>query len=210
MKVLPIQNRALQKRKALIQAGVEEFIEVGYDSATSKSIAARAGVATGTFYKNFDGKKELLHTIAREQFKKVHEQLNTDHYEGLMDSFELYQCEVEAAIRFVYEFHENSVGLHRVMEQRRYVDPELEQIFEDGEMVVRMRVLKLALSFDVAHPDIVAENIYAMVEGIAHRHALQLKTKKKDQVITEAAKVLTTYFISLRKEQLARSRQHVS
>lgn len=209
MKVLPIQNRALQKRKALIQAGIEEFIEVGYEAATSKSIAARAGVATGTFYKNFDHKQELLHTIAREQFKKIHEQLNTEPYEELLDSFELYQGEVEAAIRFVYEFHERSAGLHRVMEQRRYVDPQLEQIFEDGELVVRMRVLKLALSFEVANPDIVAENLYAMVEGIVHRHVLQLKTKKKDQVITEATKVLTTYFMSLRKEQLSR-KQHVS
>lgn len=209
MKVLPIQNRALQKRKALIQAGIEEFIEVGYEAATSKSIAARAGVATGTFYKNFDHKQELLHTIAREQFKAIHEQLNTEPLDHLLDSFELYQGEVEAAIRFVYEFHERSAGLHRVMEQRRYVDPQLEQIFEDGEMVVRMRVLKLALSFEVANPDIVAENLYAMVEGIVHRHVLQLKTKKKEQVITEATKVLTTYFMSLRKEQLER-KQHVS
>lgn len=210
MKVLPIQDRALQKRKALIKAGVQEFIEVGYNAATSKSIAARAGVATGTFYKNFDHKRELLHTIARDQFKTVHEQLNTDHYEDLIDSIELYQCEIEAAICFIYDFHERAAGMHRVMEQQRYIDPELEQIFEEGEMIIRMRVLKLVMNFDVAHPDIVAENLYAMVEGIAHRHTLQLKTKNKDQVIFEAAKVLTTYFISLREEQLSRKQQHVS
>lgn len=203
MKVLPIQDRALQKRKSLIEAGIAEFSEVGFDAATSKSIARRAGVATGTFYKNFDHKQELLYTIARQHLKTLHEQLNPEPDSASdLDNLDQYLTDIEDSIRFVYEFHEDAAGIHRVLEQQRYVDPELEQLFEEGEMVVRMRVIRLVLNFEVEHPEIVAENLYAMVEGVVHRHVLQLKTKKKEQVIREAAKVLNAYFVSLREEQL--------
>lgn len=46
---VPKQERAQQKRNALIESGYALFNSKGYELTTAKEIAAHAGVATGTF-----------------------------------------------------------------------------------------------------------------------------------------------------------------
>ena len=65
MKTLPTQERALRKRSALIAAAIEEFSNAGFEMATAKSIAALAGVATGTFYQYFENKKDLVGNVVK-------------------------------------------------------------------------------------------------------------------------------------------------
>ncbi|MDV2687606.1 helix-turn-helix domain-containing protein, partial [Alkalihalophilus lindianensis] len=50
---IPRQERAQQKRNALLESGRILFVSKGYEHTTAKEIAAHAGVATGTFYRYF-------------------------------------------------------------------------------------------------------------------------------------------------------------
>jgi AcrR family transcriptional regulator len=58
----PARSRA-ETRRRLVEAATELFASEGLHGATSARIAARAGVATGTFYLHFRDKEELFREI---------------------------------------------------------------------------------------------------------------------------------------------------
>ncbi len=53
-------KRAEVTRERILEAARHEFGAAGYDRATTRAIARRAGVAEGTLYRHFTGKQELL------------------------------------------------------------------------------------------------------------------------------------------------------
>ncbi len=60
-----IQARIDAQRAALVQAAADVLTEAGYAGCTVSAVAARAGVATGTVYKHFAGKVELVAEVFR-------------------------------------------------------------------------------------------------------------------------------------------------
>lgn len=56
----PRQQRSVNKREALLQAGLDVFRRKGFEAAGIDEIAAKAGVATGGFYLYFSTKAQLL------------------------------------------------------------------------------------------------------------------------------------------------------
>jgi AcrR family transcriptional regulator len=60
-----IQQRLDAQRKAVVIAAAELLAEQGYAGCTVAAVAARAGVATGTVYKHFTGKVELIAEVFR-------------------------------------------------------------------------------------------------------------------------------------------------
>ncbi len=55
------------RREEILSAARRCFVELGYDKATLRGIAAEAGVSTGAIYTYFRTKAELLSEICREQ-----------------------------------------------------------------------------------------------------------------------------------------------
>lgn len=53
-------NRALDARTRILNAALELFAERGYDGATTREIASRAGVAELTLFRHFGNKETLL------------------------------------------------------------------------------------------------------------------------------------------------------
>ncbi len=56
----PVQERSIQTRQAILKAGAELFRQKGYHAVTSKEIAAKAGVSTGSFYSYYPDKRVLF------------------------------------------------------------------------------------------------------------------------------------------------------
>ena len=65
-----------QTRERLLAAGLALFAERGLHGVTSHDVAARAGVAAGTFYLHFKDKRELLRVIAAETIALLRERLD--------------------------------------------------------------------------------------------------------------------------------------
>ena len=59
------QERSRRSYLALIEAATELFSSQGYDAVGTPEIAARAGVAVGTFYRYFDDKHEIYLEVSR-------------------------------------------------------------------------------------------------------------------------------------------------
>ncbi len=211
MKTLPTQERALIKRQALVDAAISEFSKIGFEVATAKSIAAVADVATGTFYQYFDNKNEILRVIASARFDGLHQRIRLLELNAVNDS----KPEVAGAglstgldvegqfadtLMFVYEFHAGDPELHQVLEQRRALDPKLQAIMDQGEQVLRTRVLKFVNNFNIANAELVAENLFAMAEGLVHRlvfHSTSHNSTERDrkEALEIGAKMLASYFI---------------
>ncbi len=56
----PIQQRSIDKKKRIIQAGYELFAEKGYFNTNTAEIAKKAGVSTGIVYGYFHDKRDIL------------------------------------------------------------------------------------------------------------------------------------------------------
>ena len=67
-----MQNNTLDKRTAIIKAAMELIATNGFHGSPTSMIAAKAGVGTGTIYRYFSDKDQLI----QEVFKDVEAHLN--------------------------------------------------------------------------------------------------------------------------------------
>jgi len=66
------ENRSKEERIGeIINAAIDEILEMGYDGATMNSIARRAGLSKGGVYHHFSNKFEILLAANNELFKPV-------------------------------------------------------------------------------------------------------------------------------------------
>src|SRR5437016_14276275 len=57
--------RAAERRQAIIDAGLDEFIARGFTATRLEDVAKRAGVAKGTIYLHFEDKESLFEELIR-------------------------------------------------------------------------------------------------------------------------------------------------
>jgi len=201
MKTLPTQERALRKRQALIDAAIAEYSTIGFEIATAKSIAARAGVATGTFYQYFENKNDILCVIASSRFDNLHQRIQLFEPKAVTGSLSntiSVEDQFLETLTFVYEFHAQDPELHQVLEQRRALDQKLQQIMDDGEKGLRQQVLAFVNTFNIDKPELVAESLYAMAEGLVHRlvfHTAITGEPKIKEALAIGANMLASFFI---------------
>jgi AcrR family transcriptional regulator len=205
MKQIPIQARAKQKRTALINAAEQCFREHGYDQSTAKNIATCAGVATGTFYQYFDNKDDMLRVIAQERLDELYtdvpnteaQLLKTDDLDPLMSNIQQVFYQV---LELSYDIHAQAPELHCILEQRRGLDESLDTILNRGEERLQQSILRFVQSFNTPAPEIIAQNLFAMSEGLIHQHALSPKQQtkySKDDILNYGSKMLASYFENL-------------
>ena len=203
MKSLPTQERALIKRQALIDAAIVEFSTIGFEVATAKSIAAVAEVATGTFYQYFDNKNEILRVIASNRYDGLYRQIRQLELKAVSESQQTnlsIEAQFADTLMFVYQFHAGDPELHQVLEQRRALDAKLQTIMDQGEQVLRERVLNFVNTFNIFNGELVAENLFAMAEGLVHRLVFHSTThdstdREHKEALEVGAKMLASYFI---------------
>lgn len=67
------QRRGLLREGAILEAAGALFAEVGYDKATTATIAARAGVSPGSLYQFFPHKEAIAHAYAAAAVARLHQ-----------------------------------------------------------------------------------------------------------------------------------------
>ena len=197
MKTAPTQQRAIRKRNAVLQAAFEEFSCYGFEATTAKSIADRAGVATGTFYQYFYNKDDVLLEVTRQRFADLEEHLQVPAVSlGVADNRGSSIRDVfRQALGFVYDFHQQESGLHEVLDYRRSVDPALARVMEEGETVLMERVRAFVARYVREDVETTAFCLFSMAEGMVHRHVFQGHGSiGRDELIEKGAQLLATYF----------------
>src|SRR5215510_2245389 len=69
-------ERAAERRQAIIEAAMEEFISRGFAATRLDDIAKRAGVAKGTIYLHFKDKESMFEELVRTVIVPVVAKLN--------------------------------------------------------------------------------------------------------------------------------------
>ncbi|KQC09032.1 MAG: hypothetical protein APR62_03500 [Smithella sp. SDB] len=70
---IPVQQRGIETKEKIISAAMVLFAEKGYHKTNAMEIAAKADIATGTFYSYFNNKKEVFSEIIIRVFKNIAE-----------------------------------------------------------------------------------------------------------------------------------------
>jgi AcrR family transcriptional regulator len=79
------QERGVRRMEQLLDAAAGLFAEIGYDSATTNKIAARAGVSPGTLYQFFSSKEDIAQALADRYVPEL-EQAHRDATAGDLDA----------------------------------------------------------------------------------------------------------------------------
>ncbi|HUC42208.1 MAG TPA: helix-turn-helix domain-containing protein [Candidatus Micrarchaeaceae archaeon] len=67
----PVQKRSLAKRERLKTAALDLFGRKGYEATSIEDVAARAGLAVGTFYQHYRSKRQLLLALMDELLENL-------------------------------------------------------------------------------------------------------------------------------------------
>lgn len=130
---VPQQERAQQKRDALIESGKRLFIEKGYAQTTAKDIATDAGVAIGTFYRYFSDKRQLLRSLFEEQLEML-----------IPPEPSWIHGDPEILLAALLEKHYtrlDKIGIHRVLPELLPKDPELSDILIEARRKLHAKFL---------------------------------------------------------------------
>lgn len=109
----PRQERSIETKNKIIQAGYELFSEVGYHGTNTAEIAKRAGVSTGIVYGYFQDKRDIMICVLQIYIEKVSKPLME-----ILSRVSLPQNIGEAVPQMVdktIEMHEQNAKLHNTL-----------------------------------------------------------------------------------------------
>jgi TetR/AcrR family transcriptional regulator, mexJK operon transcriptional repressor len=131
--LIPKQERAQLKRDLLLKSGHELFILKGYEHTTAKEIAANAGVATGTFYRYFSDKRQLLMSLLEDQIEML---MPPEPKWGVSDP--------ESTLASLLEAHDKRIkemGMQRVLPELLAKDTEFAEVLAAAKRKIFTRIL---------------------------------------------------------------------
>jgi AcrR family transcriptional regulator len=135
------QERAGERREAILAAALDEFSECGFAAARLDDVAKRAGVAKGTIYLHFRDKEHLFQEIVRAMIGPLVGSLEALGHIDL-PMHELGKRIVDLFIREIYETRRRDVIRLIITEGRRF--PHLAEFYHRevlSRIFAAMRVL---------------------------------------------------------------------
>ncbi|MFC4321547.1 TetR/AcrR family transcriptional regulator [Litchfieldia salsa] len=174
---VPKQQRAQAKRQALLESGRLLFIEQGYEQTNAKEIAAHAGVATGTFYRYFVDKRQLMMSLMNEQLDRLLPPI----HDWTTNNPESY-----LAIRLEEHYKQlDQLNLNLLLPELLVKDSQLAELFEEIRSKMLRRIIsnlrsakKQGLVWDDLNVETVAWSILLLSEQIPE--AMIQGRKKED------------------------------
>lgn len=78
-----VRRSEMELRQRILDAAAAEFVELGYDVATTKAIALRAQVSESLIFRYFGTKAELLDVVALTPFNALLQSFYAEHPQSL-------------------------------------------------------------------------------------------------------------------------------
>ncbi|NWQ41550.1 TetR/AcrR family transcriptional regulator [Bacillus sp. EB106-08-02-XG196] len=183
--LIPKQERAQIKRDLLLKSGHELFVSRGFEHTTAKEIAAHAGVATGTFYRYFSDKRQLLMSLLEDQIEML---MPPEPKWGVSDP--------ESTLASLLESHDErlkEIGLQRLLPELLAKDTEFAEVLAAGKRKIFTRILsglKRAYDNDLTWNDLDLNTVTWSVMILAEHAHEKMKHCGNQTDYREVAKVM--------------------
>lgn len=166
----PQQERSIDKKNRIINAGYELFSENGYYNTNTVQIAKRAGVSTGIVYGYFRDKKDILREVTSLYMQKVTKPLLTlfDDLHAPIDA----RAFVSKVVELVIAAHKENAGIHEALHSLTHTDPEISEQFIRLEDDLTLNIAERLTRLDVLKTDAKEKVHFAMdiLQSFAHEY----------------------------------------
>lgn len=138
----PVQDRGRETRERIISAARELFESRGYHGTNSKEIAAKAGIAVGTFYGYFNDKKPVFLEVVSRYYDEVSEAALAISENDLKELANPRRI-VDSFIERMMTAHRLSPDLHREINAMFYGDSETREMIhrKEEDLIKRLLIL---------------------------------------------------------------------
>ena len=166
----PQQERSIEKKNKIIQAGYELFTEVGYYGTNTVEIAKRAGVSTGIVYGYFQDKRDILICVLKIYIEKVSEPL-IDIMENAKGNVNFCAL-AESIIDKTIELHEQYAKLHNTLHSLAATDELVNAEFIKLENDITSKVTKQLIDLGVKQEKLTERVHMAMnlIQSFSHEY----------------------------------------
>ena len=165
-----LKGKGQRTRRALLAAAEEVFGAVGYHDASIVKITELAGVAQGTFYLYFSGKREVFDEVVADLNQRVRHAMS-EAARGATTRLEAERLGFAGFFRFTAEHP----ALYRVIRQAEFVSPQA--LRHHYETIIENSIPPLNDAMDageiaVGDPMVLAWSLIAVGEAIGMRWIL--------------------------------------
>ncbi len=164
----PQQQRSIEKRNKIIDAGYQLFCEKGFHHTNTAEIAKFAGVSTGIVYSYFHDKKDIF----LEVIKRYENNITSPIYETIQNlklPLDLTRVIKEIIIKLA-KSHTLNKTVHEEMLALAHTDPEIGELYNRSQANIAANLVELLNRFDI-HPSHAYEKAYLIciiVENLTH------------------------------------------
>lgn len=166
----PRQERSIEKKNKIIQAGYELFSEVGYYGTNTAEIAKRAGVSTGIVYGYFQDKRDILICVLEIYINKV--------FEPILKLFDKLSAPVNYSeiipqvIDLMIKMHKKHAKLHEVLHSLASTDEAVNAQFIALEDSITLKIAEKLNSLSEKQENAMEKIHFAMdiIESFSHEY----------------------------------------
>lgn len=134
----PKQERSIEKKNKIIQAGYELFSECGYYGTNTQEIAKRAGVSTGIVYGYFKDKRDILICVLNIYIERVSCSL-MDIMRDLRAPLDFNKA-ADSIVQKTIEMHTENAKLHNALHSLSATDELVQNEFIALETRITERI----------------------------------------------------------------------
>ena len=187
-----------ESRQAIIRSAKKEFLEKGYEKASMRSIAKKAGMTVGNLYRYYKSKEDIIVNIVSETFNDIEGILQNVSFEALPQEPRVFNMKTstgelkdlmdELAVRFIDIYTESPMEFNILMKNERMAKRIIHWFEQAFENLLAQRYMTV---FDYEKKDILA-HAYATSIFSGMKEIFKEKDTEKDTLLT----ILKAYFRS--------------
>ena len=123
----PRQERAIEKKKKIIEAGYALFSEAGYYGTNTAEIAKRAGVSTGIVYGYFKDKRDILFYVIKIYIKEIASPI-MEYISSLSAPVSIENI-MREVVELTEKMHKQNANLHNILHSLAFTESDINEEF---------------------------------------------------------------------------------
>lgn len=195
----PVQKRGKETRAKLLESAKALFVEKGYYKTNGNEIAAHAGLATGTFYRYFNNKKDILIQLVQQFYQQGLEHavpIMGTVFSGSDDGRKI----IRALLQAHYAFHMEQKELHKAAFPLMFLEEDIMELSrQEDQKVIDVIAAIFNVNKDLLFVEdlqAAAELTYRTCEAITHCLMLRNEHSGKESLIGELEEMLFKYLFT--------------